>query len=288
MLKYMHFRSVDRSKTYEIPSDQLTSGTTVNELRERLLNQYYPDGSKTIVFVHSGRTLSPEQTLGEASVGFDDTLIMVIRNAPSAPPPTPVPQVLPVGPDAPAIPLPAPGEPTPQQPQQQQQQERLPSTHYVIGEGTAGAYQHTYTGKDIKEAMRKSTDLLLDVMHLIGHQNPFFLSYLATNPSKARDFIDESLDNEEFKLVVKAGSVTEDPIKPLLTHPSGSNGHEIDIRNIRHIMKDTDVIESEESIAKAKELYLLHDRDIQRTFEAINNPDNMLIVPTRSASSASA
>lgn len=283
MIRYMHFRSVDRSKTYEIPSDQLTSSTTVEELRTRLLNQYYPDGTKTIIFVHSGRTLTPEQTLAEASVDLDDTLIMVIRNAPAS---TPTPQtVLQVGPNAQATPLQADvpaSEPEPERTRARAQTQTQTQTRYVIGEGSGGTYQQTYTGKDIKEAIKKSTDLLLDVMHLIGHQNPFFLSYIATNPSKARDFINETLDSDEFKLVVKAGSVTEDPIKPLITHPSGGNGYEIDMRNIRHIMKGTDVVETEDSLALARELYLLHDRDIQRTFEAINNPDNMLIIPTNS------
>lgn len=276
---YMYFRSVDRSKTYEIPKDELTSDTTFEDIRDRLLKQYYPNGDKTLVFVFAGRTLDFKQTLTQANVDPDDTIIMVVRNAPApSTPPAPSMQSAPQSQSQP--------QPQSQYQPQPQPQPQTQTQRYVIGDGSSCAYEKTYTGADIKEAMKKSTDLLLDVMHLIGHSNPFFLSYIATNPVMAREHINTTLDSPEFKLVVKAESVTEDPIKPFLTHPSGSNGHEIDMRNIRYIMKDTDVVESEESLAKAKELYLLHDRDIQRTFDAINNPDNMLIVPSSNAQSA--
>lgn len=139
------------------------------------------------------------------------------------------------------------------------------------------AYTATYTGQQVKQVIDKNSNVMFNIIHMIGQQNPFFLSYIAVNPKKAQEYMLETLDQPDFKFVVKGESVEDDPIKPYLLHPCGKNGYQIDEQNLDYILEQCqDLIVTEEIRKDAKEKYLLLDRDIRKTIETLNHPENPL------------
>jgi len=138
-------------------------------------------------------------------------------------------------------------------------------------------YVVTYNGQQLRQAMNKSTSILINVIHMIGQQNPFFLSYLAVNPTKAMEHLNETLNQSDFKFTVKGGSVEGDPIKPFLVHPCGENGYQIDQNNLDFILEQCpDYVNNEESRAHAKETYLLMDRDIRKTIDNLRTGSSLV------------
>jgi hypothetical protein len=112
---------------------------------------------------------------------------------------------------------------------------------------------------------------------MIGRQNPFFLSYLAVNPTKAQEHISITLDQPEFILTIQGDSVADDPIKPHLLHPSGANGYQIDQSNLEYILEQCpDFLPTEESLVYAKNIYLVLDRDIRKTITALKSQQSLV------------
>lgn len=135
--------------------------------------------------------------------------------------------------------------------------------------------QHTnvYNGEQLRQAIRGDYGTLFHVLHLIAQGNPFFLSYLAVNPKLAREHLEQSLDSPEFKMRVICGDETQDPILPHLTHPLGPNHYEVDEANIRHIQSLVDSIVDHDRV---KEMYLMHDRCIPATIQALTDGNTMI------------
>ena len=74
-----------------------------------------------------------------------------------------------------------------------------------------GSYERTYTGSETKHFLTNPT-IMLNIIHMIGGQNPFFLSYLAVNPSLAHQYLYQTFNNPDFKLIVKCDNEDTDPL----------------------------------------------------------------------------
>ena len=148
----------------------------------------------------------------------------------------------------------------------------------VPSEVPSEGYIAKYNGDQIKIAMKQNTNIMLNLIHMIGRQNPFFLSYLAVNPIKADEHIKETLDQQDFVFTVKGDTVLDDPVKPYLLHPSGVNGFEIDQSNMEYILEQcSDYVVTEQSLETARDTYMLLGRDIRKTINALNKPNNSLV-----------
>ena len=130
-------------------------------------------------------------------------------------------------------------------------------------------YFKSYTGAEVKAATLKSGDIMFNIICDIAKRNPFYLSYLAVNPSMAKKELMSSLDEDDFKLTIVGPDSSQDPIFALNMHPSGDNGHEIDLRNVEFLIMNSGV---QHNADKAMDVYLWCDRDIQRTLSALQNP----------------
>ncbi len=75
-------------------------------------------------------------------------------------------------------------------------------------------YSAQYTGAEVKQALKTNAELMFLLMHNIAKADPFFLSYLAVNPVKAKHEMDKYLDQEGFSLKIKGKDSSCDPFKP--------------------------------------------------------------------------
>ena len=180
-----------------------------------------------IRYVSAGHMLKPDTTVSGAGLDNDSTVYIVVRN------------------DMPST------------------ESFLESSESV--QAPVPGYEKIYTGAELRQAMEVSTKIMFYLINRIGTLNPFFLSYLAVNPDQAMEHIDETLNNPEFRFVVKGDDDSTDPIKPYLMHPCGENGYQVDQSNIEYILSQTDLIVTDETKARAKDLYLLHNRDVRKT-----------------------
>lgn len=205
-----------------------------------------------ITYVSGGHTISADATPeSEGLTNISEVFIVAVAR----PPPSPPIHV--------SVPTP---EPEPE-PEPEAEPEPEPEPQYVV----------TYNGQQLRQAMNKSTSILINVIHMIGQQNPFFLSYLAVNPTKAMEHLNETLDQSDFKFTVKGDSVENDPIKPFLVHPCGENGYQIDQNNLDFILEQCpDYVNNEESREHAKETYLLMDRDIRKTIDNLRTGTSLV------------
>jgi len=221
-----------------------------------------------ITYICVGHTISADATPESVGLTNSSEVFAVSTNRPVPPPASvPVPTV-PAAPTAPAPPVPTvPAAPTaPAAP--------VPT---VPAAPAAPGYVVSYNGTQLRQAMNKNTGILLNVIHMIGQQNPFFLSYLAVNPSKAMEHLNETLDQPDFKFTVKGDSVEDDPVKPFLVHPCGENGCQIDQNNLSFIIGQCpDYVDTEESREHAKETYLLMDRDIRKTIDNLHTGSSLV------------
>jgi hypothetical protein len=260
---------------FEVPLD-----ATFHEITN-LFDQKYD----SIVYVVSGHTISLDSTPEKEKLTNDSVVFIVTREA-RTPTPTPKHPDADLDSDPPSL---------------QEQETVLNQTHgnslgdlsvssEPLAEGGAGAattlapvpdplplpYQVSYNGQQVKTAMKKSSNIMLNLIHMIGHQNPFFLSYLAVNPTKAKEHIEETLNQPDFTIVIKGDSVSDDPIRPYLMHPNG-DGWQIDQSNLDYILEQCpDYVVTDESRSWAKDLYLLLDRDIRKTIRTLQNPSESL------------
>jgi hypothetical protein len=236
----MKFRSV-LGNTYqmEVPLDLTFREITV------LFNNHHQT-NYNIIYVIMGHTISLNSTPNKESMTNDTEVFIVTSDAKPAQPAQPA--------------QPAPAQPAPAQP--------------APAPAPAHAYTAMYNGQQLKDAMKRDSNILINIINMIGRQNPFFLSYLAVNPSKAKEHIYVTLNQPEFVLTVHGSSEDDDPIKPLLMHPCGSNGYQIDQSNLRYIIEQCPGYQSTEE--HAKRIYLLLDRDIRKTIETLRSDTSLI------------
>lgn len=260
----MYFKLINGS-LYEIVSDKLTLGTTFSDIKDLLISTHLAEAESgyewDITFVINGHTIQHSSTIGQENLTLDSTVYLVARQTETK---TTMPET--AVQDIPEVETEAEAKATVAE----------PGLGLSMGQGNG--YTYSYSGKEIQSAIDKCPTILFNIIQLISRQNPFFLSYLAVNPSLAQQHIKDTLDNEEFKLTIKGDDVSCDPIKPILMHPSGQNGYQVDTDNIKYILDQTDLVESETVLVKAKEIYLLHDRNVRKTIEALKNTDNILVM----------
>jgi hypothetical protein len=208
--------------------------------------------SYNIVYVTAGHTLSLDSTPSKESLTNDNEVFIV----------TSQPQDLPV---------------VAHEPHNDEEPEATPTEPEATPTEPEAAYVVSYTGAQVKIAMQKSTNIMFNIIHFIGYQNPFFLSYLAVNPAKAKEHIEETLNRPDFTFIIKGDSVSDDPIKPHLMHVSGDNGYQVDLNNLNYILDQcADYVTTEDSKAHAKETYLLMNRDIRKTIDLLRHPSSLL------------
>jgi hypothetical protein len=128
-----------------------------------------------------------------------------------------------------------------------------------------GLYRKTYTGKQLLTVVN-NCHLVFRLLQDMAKQNPFILSYLAMDPNQVKTELIQLLSDPKFVLNIEGPDITCDPVAPYLTHPSGLNGAEIDERNIRYLMRTATF---RGSYDKAKEAYLICDRDIEATLHQL-------------------
>jgi len=58
------------------------------------------------------------------------------------------------------------------------------------------------TGAEVKQALKTDPDLMFLLMHNIAKVDPYFLSYLAVNPVKAKNVMEKYLSNAKFTLTL--------------------------------------------------------------------------------------
>lgn len=138
-------------------------------------------------------------------------------------------------------------------------------------------YTKTYSADVVKQAILKNGDIMFNIICDIARTNPFFLSYLAMNPTLAKAELNRILSTN-YTLTIKCMDESEDIIKTINMHPSGDNGYQIDQRNVQYIMNVTGITgitgisgtnTSNFSPDKVMEFYLWCDRDIQKTIEGL-------------------
>ena len=249
----MKFRLISGT-IYEL--DDVLLDTTFGDLERRLNEGGLLGGGgvqQRITFINAGHTVEHSKTVADESLNNDSTVFIIAR--PIAPVPTPEP-----------APVSSPSSPNPSSPAGT---DSLPDEHDPVDDNASEHnYSVDYTGAQVRTALVRNSNILFNIIQLIGRENPFFLSYLVINPQLAQEHIDMTLDGDDFKLTIRGEDVTCDPIKPYLME-EGPNRYEIDIRNIEYIVAQTDLVPSEEVMTNAKILYLLKDRDIRATIDAI-------------------
>lgn len=130
-------------------------------------------------------------------------------------------------------------------------------------------YEVTYDGKQVLSACQNNGNVMFKIIADLACRNPYFLSYLAVDPAKAKQYLYETVESEDFSLTVKGKTVEDDPVAVSNKHLCGDNGYQIDERNVKFIMKlsGNEDVEYEE----AKEYYLFYERDIMRTCAKLKN-----------------
>ena len=228
----MFFKSVTGTN-YELDVNvELTFGEVA-----KLINKKY-NSNNNISFVYSGRSMKHDQTVESQNLSNDDTIFIVSR-------PKQKPDIkikVKKEPD----PKPVPDSETKGNPETKDNPENY---EYIV----------EYTGDEVKKAMLRDSRIMLNIIHIIGKHNPFFLSYLATNPQLALNHIKETLEQPDFKFIFKGANEEEDPIKQFLNEVSDS-----DENNINYIIDQCSNLTSDMR-TQVKDLYLLHHKDIQKT-----------------------
>ena len=97
---------------------------------------------------------------------------------------------------------------------------------------------------------------------MIGGQNPFFLSYLAVNPSLAHQYMYQTFDNPDFKLIVKCNSEEKDPLGAIKLDLKKID--KADENNVKYILNECD---RTDDVSYIKGLYLSYNRDIAKTID---------------------
>ncbi len=77
--------------------------------------------------------------------------------------------------------------------------------------GSTEEYSAQYTGSEVKQALKNNAELMFLLMHNIAKVDPYFLSYLAVNPVKAKTEMEKYLSQDKFTLTIKGKDVSCDP-----------------------------------------------------------------------------
>lgn len=112
-----------------------------------------------------------------------------------------------------------------------------PATETPATETTATSYQRVYNSIDLYEAINVSPLILINIISLISHSNPFFLSYIATNPAMVRTQLMDMFNDPAFNLTVRCASADQDPIRNALNNALDNDSDDSD---------DSDVTDSDE------------------------------------------
>jgi hypothetical protein len=60
----------------------------------------------------------------------------------------------------------------------------------------------TLTGAEVRQALKTNPELMFLLMHNIAKVDPYFLSYLAVNPIKAKNEMEKYLSQDKFTLTI--------------------------------------------------------------------------------------
>jgi hypothetical protein len=60
----------------------------------------------------------------------------------------------------------------------------------------------TLTGAEVRQALKTNPELMFLLMHNIAKVDPYFLSYLAVNPVKAKNEMEKYLSQDKFTLTI--------------------------------------------------------------------------------------
>ena len=205
--------------------------TTFTEIK-RSLQDVIGEENINISFMARGKIINTERTVNEEGLDNNSTVIIVIRKQPIV------------------------------------HDEIEPMSNRIILNIAHGSgYEKAYTGEEIKQYL---TDpfFMTNIMHMLGGQNPFLLSYIGVNPRLAYTYILDTLDNPEFRLVVKCDCEDNDPIKPLEQKLKKDN--EADENNVKYIVQQCEDDRSSDDelfCFYVKGLYLSYNRDVVRTID---------------------
>jgi len=178
-----------------------------------------------ITFINKGKIIDAKSTVEQEGLNNSSTVIIVIKDA---------------------------------------QEDKLMLPHLILVNIGKGIYEKKYTGKEIKSLLSKPM-VFLNLLHAMGQQNPFFLSYLAVNPLLAHSYLYQNLDNPEFKVIVKCDDKKHDPIYPFMEEFNIEE--DIDYNNIKYITTQT----SNKDEDYVKRTYLSYKRDITKTLNHLTN-----------------
>ena len=198
--------------------------TTFSEIKTSLQN-LIGEGNINISFMARGKIINNERTVNEEGLDNNSTVIIVIRKQPTVP------------------------------------DEIEPLSTTIVLNIANGDYEKVYTGAETKQLLT-DPNLMLNIMHMLGGQNPFLLSYIAVNPRLAYHYIEQTLNNPEFRLVVRCDSEGNDPVKPLKKELKKTI--KADENNVKYILEQC---ERSDDLTYVKGLYLSYNRDIARTID---------------------
>ena len=233
---------------------------TLQQVGERLVAKYYTDLPYTVTFLHNGNQLNDKRTVRDHKLTEESRIIIVARPPKQSEPDT-RPQVVPPRQSTDEASIPQPPQPQEPQPQEPQPQPQEPQPEAEL------SYTRVYSGAEILQAIKVDALIIVNIMNLIAQTNPFYLSYLATNPDAAKDHLLTTLRSPDFTLRVKCESIEQDPVLPALMCPQGPNPYLVDKANIDYLLSEVGFDNTQ--FERVKERYLFCDRNIPRTLESL-------------------
>ena len=130
-------------------------------------------------------------------------------------------------------------------------------------------YERDYQGDEVWAACQNNGNVMFNVIADLAARNPYFLSYLAVDREKAKNYVEETLRSEDFVLKVRGPSILSDPIAASNMHVSSETGFDIDRKNVEFIMTLCSL--EPELYDQAHKLYLFFYRDITKTLTELKN-----------------
>ena len=198
--------------------------TTFSEIKTSLQN-LIGEENVNISFMARGKIINTERTVNEEGLDNNSTVIIVIRKQPVV------------------------------------VDELEPMSTTITLNIANGDYEKVYTGAETKQFLT-DPNVMLNIMHMLGGQNPFLLSYIAVNPGLAYHYIEQTLNNPEFRLVVRCDSEDNDPVKPLKQELKKTI--KADENNVKYILEQCEI---SDDLNYVKGLYLSYNRDVVRTID---------------------
>ena len=121
------------------------------------------------------------------------------------------------------------------------------------------SYIRSYSGEEVREAIKLSPYVIINLLSLLAKNDPFILSYVATNPNLVIQDINHMLTDPEFILTINAPTEEADPIAFILDLDQNNNHYGADRQAVQRIM---DILDwTEDRFDYIKDLYLFFNRD---------------------------